>query len=550
MMISNNPTNSKSWHRLQAMAKYWKGQSMRGVFAKNSGRAELLAHELAGMRLDLSRNLYDEEVLKELMNLLNDSGFNENRKALFSGMQINETEQRAVLHTALRNFGNSSIWVDGKDVMPDVQKVLNQMRGFSHAIRSGQKTGYTDKRIDTIVNIGIGGSDLGPKMVYEALKFLPDVIETHFLSNVDGADWAAISRQINPETTLFIIASKTFTTQETMTNAQSARSWFMNKTGSETAIAKHFVAVSTNESAVSAFGIAPENMFVFWDWVGGRYSLWSAIGLSIACSLGFENFENLLRGGYWMDQHFEQAPLLENWPVLLAMTGIWYRNFWGCESLAILPYAQHLHRFPAFLQQADMESNGKFVDRNGIPVSYATGPVVWGEPGTNGQHAFFQLLHQGTATIPADFIAFVNPTEADLKDHHQKLLANFFAQTKAFSFGRTIEEATQQLQLKGLKQETIDKIAPYRVFEGNKPTTTLLFDQLTPFNLGRLIALYEHKIFVQGMLWNIYSFDQWGVELGKELAGDMLGYLSGSPVSDSEDCAVRANFDFIIKNTF
>jgi glucose-6-phosphate isomerase len=544
-MISKNPKTTKSWPKLERMAADWCQKSMREVFQQDPHRAKALSFEYEGLRLDLSRNLFDQDVLNTLLDLLQESGFEHSRKAMFSGAKINATESRAVMHTALRNFGEKPVMVDDKDVMPAVSKVLSQMCEFSEALRHGKWLGFSGMRIDTIVNIGIGGSDLGPKMVYEALKFLPGTLKTHFVSNVDGADWAQVRQEIHPERTLFIIASKTFTTQETMANAHVARQFILDHFGDVAAIAKHFVAVSTNSKAVRDFGIAPENMFEFWDWVGGRYSLWSAIGLSIACSLGYSVFQDLLRGGYWMDCHFLEAPSESNLPVLLALTGIWYRNFLDCRTHAILPYAQHLHRFPSFLQQADMESNGKSMDRNGQPVDYHTGPVVWGEPGTNGQHAFFQLMHQGTSLIPADLIAFVNPEHPELVDQHHKLLANCFAQAKAFMQGRTIGEAIEQLRTQGLSEVAVQKLAPYRVFAGNKPTSTIIMDALTPFNLGRLIALYEHKIFVQGIIWNIYSFDQWGVELGKELAGNMLGYLTEQKEPNMEDQAVIENLGFV-----
>ncbi|MFM7328582.1 MAG: glucose-6-phosphate isomerase, partial [Bacteroidota bacterium] len=453
---------------------------------------------------------------------------------MFSGEAINKTENRAVLHTALRNRKNTPVMVGGKDVMPEVNRVLNQMKEFSGRLLDGTFTGTTGKAINTVVNIGIGGSDLGPLMVTEALRPYHRNIRPFFVSNVDGTHLAEVLRQVDPETTLFIIASKTFTTQETMANALSARTWFMEKTGGAGDIAKHFVAVSTNAQAVAAFGIAPENMFVFWDWVGGRYSLWSSIGLSIACTIGFDRFEQLLSGAHGMDEHFRTAPLERNIPVLYALISLWYINFFDAASEAILPYDQYLHRLATYLQQANMESNGKSVDRFGQPVLYQTGPVVWGEPGTNGQHAFYQLIHQGTRMIPCDFLAPAvshNP----IGNHHTLLLSNFFAQTEALMNGKTLEEAEADLKAAGMDEDMIEWQAPYRVFAGNKPSNSILFKQLTPETLGSLIAFYEHKIFTQGVLWNIYSFDQYGVELGKVLAKRILPELETPDEIDGHD---------------
>ena len=445
---------------------------------------------------------------------------------MFAGKKINSTENRAVLHVALRNRSNKPVYVDGKDVMPEVNGVLQQMNDFSQRVISGDWKGYTGKTITDIVNIGIGGSDLGPLMVTEALRPYKNHLNLHFVSNVDGTHIAETLKKVNPETTLFIVASKTFTTQETMTNAQTARSWFLELAGDAGFVRNHFVAVSTNEKEVARFGIDTKNMFRFWDWVGGRYSLWSAIGLSIACGIGFDNYIRLLEGAHAMDNHFRNSAFHENIPVILAMIGIWYNNFYGAETEAILPYDQYLHRFAAYFQQGNMESNGKYVDRNGNQVDYQTGPIIWGEPGTNGQHAFYQLIHQGTKLIPCDFIAAaINHNQVG--DHHQKLMANFFAQTEALMVGKSEEQVTAELTAAGKSEDEIAELTPFKVFPGNVPTNSILVKKLTPETLGALIAMYEHKIFVQGIIWNIYSFDQWGVELGKQLAGNILPELEG-----------------------
>jgi glucose-6-phosphate isomerase len=454
---------------------------------------------------------------------------------MFTGAKINATEDRAVLHTALRNRSNEPVLVDGKDVMPDVNEVLAKMKDFSTRVRSGAWKGYTGKEITDIVNIGIGGSDLGPVMVTEALKaYAKNGLNVHFVSNVDGTHIAETVKLLNPETTLFMIASKTFTTQETMANAHSARSWFLEKASDENHVKKHFVAISTNRSEVEKFGIDPENMFGFWDWVGGRYSLWSAIGLSIACYVGFQNFEQLLSGAHEMDKHFRTTKLERNIPVILALLGIWYNDFFDAQTQAILPYDQYMHRFAAYFQQGDMESNGKSTGRDGKPVGYQTGPVIWGEPGTNGQHAFYQLIHQGTKLIPCDFIAPAvshNP----LGEHHKMLLSNFFAQTEALMNGKTDEEVRAELKAAGKSDAEIEQIAPFKVFSGNRPTNSILVKKITPKVLGSLIAMYEHKIFVQGIIWNIYSFDQWGVELGKQLANKIYPELQNDwPVTNHD----------------
>src|SRR5258705_7668309 len=458
---------------------------------------------------------------------------------MFNGDKINETENRSVLHVALRNFSKDPIYSEGKNVMPLVKKVLTQMKKFSDDVHSGEHRGYTGKKIKYIVNIGIGGSDLGPLMVTEALKpYWVDGIQTFFVSNVDGTHIAETLKKIKPERTLFLIASKTFTTQETMTNAHTAREWFLKKAKDEKHIAKHFAALSTNEKEVVKFGIDKKNMFEFWDWVGGRYSLWSAIGLSIALTIGYKNFEQLLKGGHETDKHFRATSFENNIPVLMALVGIWYTNFFGSQSEAILPYDQYMHRFAAYFQQGNMESNGKSVDRKGEPVEYATGPIVWGEPGTNGQHAFYQLIHQGTVLIPCDFIAPAQ-THNPIGDHHQKLLSNFFAQTEALMNGKTDEEAQKELEEAGLNPEAIAKLLPFKVFAGNKPTNSFLIKKITPFTLGKLIALYEHKIFVQGVIWNIFSFDQWGVELGKQLAGKILPGLGNTEPVQAHDSSTN-----------
>jgi glucose-6-phosphate isomerase len=458
---------------------------------------------------------------------------------MFAGVKINQTENRAVLHIALRNRSNSPIMVDGADVMPEVNKVLDQMKNFSEALRSGQWTGFSGQPIKDIVNIGIGGSDLGPVMVTEALRpYWKEGLKVHYVSNVDGTHIAETLKRVDPETTLFMIASKTFTTQETMTNAYTARDWLLEAAKSEEAVAKHFVALSTNADGVAKFGIDTANMFPFWDWVGGRYSLTSAIGLSIACMIGFDRFEELLQGFHGMDQHFRQAAPKENLPMILALIGIWYNNFFGAETEAILPYDQYLHRFAAYFQQGNMESNGKYVDRNGNKVAYQTGPIVWGEPGTNGQHAFYQLIHQGTKLIPCDFIA---PAQSHnpIGDHHPKLLSNYFAQTEALMKGKTEPEVRAELEVSGKSKEDIDKLVPFKIFQGNKPSNSILVKKIRPQTLGSLIALYEHKIFVQGVIWNIFSFDQWGVELGKQLAKAILPELEGEEPVSSHDSSTN-----------
>jgi glucose-6-phosphate isomerase len=531
MFPSINPTTTNAWKALQTHTDTIKITHLRTLFAQDANRFKKFSLCAEDLVFDFSKNLITTQTMELLLQLAGECKLKEAIDAMFSGEPINATENRAVLHTALRNFGNKAVVVDGKDVMPDVRAVLAQMDSFCEKIHSGTWTGYTGKPIKYIVNIGIGGSDLGPVMVTEALKpYWKDGIQTYFVSNVDGTHIAETLKKITPDETLFLIASKTFTTQETMTNALTARDWFLSHAKDEAFVAKHFAALSTNEKAVTAFGILPENMFGFWDWVGGRYSLWSAIGLSIALTIGYKNFEDLLKGAYKIDTHFTETAFEQNIPVIMALIGLWYTNFMGASTEAILPYDQYLHRFAAYFQQGNMESNGKTIDRNGERVNYTTGPVIWGEPGTNGQHAFYQLIHQGTQLIPCDFIAPAlshNP----IGDHHQKLLSNFFAQTEAMMNGKTADECRAE----GVSENLL----PYKVFEGNKPTNSILVKKITPFVLGELIALYEHKIFVQGVLWNIYSFDQWGVELGKQLANKILPELKDKEPVQSHDSSTN-----------
>ncbi len=538
-----------SWSKLEMLFLTMQATHMRELFDEDPQRFQKYHLTFEDILVDYSKNLVNDEVMKELLNLAEDVELKEAIEAMFRGEKINQTEKRPVLHVALRNRSNKPIMVEGADVMPEVNKVLEQMKDFSERIITGAWKGYSGKAITDVVNIGIGGSDLGPYMVTEALKPYSKGIRPHFVSNVDGTHLAETVKNLDPETTLFIIASKTFTTQETMTNATSARNWFMEKTGGNGEVAKHFVAVSTNQKEVTAFGIAAENMFVFWDWVGGRYSLWSSIGLSIACTIGYDNFIKLLEGAHAMDNHFRETPFEKNIPVVLALIGIWYNNFFGAASEAILPYDQYLHRFAAYFQQGNMESNGKAIDRSGNPVTYQTGPIIWGEPGTNGQHAFYQLIHQGTKLIPCDFIAPAvshNPSS----DHHEKLLSNFFAQTEALMKGKTAEEVQAELAAAGMSKEEISFHTPFRVFEGNRPSNSILFEQLTPRTLGSLIAMYEHKIFVQGIVWNIFSFDQWGVELGKVLAKKILPELQSEEEIASHDTSTNGLINYFKRLKF
>ncbi|TFF38249.1 glucose-6-phosphate isomerase [Mucilaginibacter psychrotolerans] len=513
-------------------------KNLKELFDADAERFEKFSLQFEEILVDYSKNRIDDETLALLIQLARECGLDDAITAMFSGQPINVTEGRPVLHIALRNRSNTPILVEGKDVMPDVNRVLAQMETFSHAIINGEWKGYTGKPITDVVNIGIGGSDLGPVMVTEALKAYKNHLNLHFVSNVDATHIVETLKTVNAETTLFLIASKTFTTQETMGNAHSARDWFIASGGKDEDVAKHFAALSTNSEGVAKFGIDTKNMFEFWDWVGGRYSLWSAIGLSISLSIGFDNFIELLDGAHAMDNHFKTAPLEENIPAILALVGIWYNNFFEAETQAILPYDQYMHRFAAYFQQGDMESNGKHVDRTGKHVDYSTGPIIWGEPGTNGQHAFYQLIHQGTKLIPCDFIA---PAQSHnpLGEHHKMLLSNFFAQTEALMNGKTEEVVIDELKKAGKSEEEISKIAPFKVFEGNRPTNSILVKLITPRALGSLIAMYEHKIFVQGIIWNIYSFDQWGVELGKQLAGKILPELKGDEEISSHDSSTN-----------
>lgn len=540
MLPKINPTSTQAWFLLK---KHYEDEMnrahMRKLFAADADRFKKFSVRFEDILFDYSKNIINDKTLHLLQQLATECKLTEAVHAMFAGLRINETENRAVLHTALRNFSDTPILVDGKDVMPLVKKVQEQMKAFCAKVHDGSWKGYTGKPIQYIVNIGIGGSDLGPVMVTEALRpYWVEGIQTYFVSNVDGTHMAETLKRVDPETTLFLVASKTFTTQETMTNAHTARAWFLEYTKDEKAIAKHFVALSTNEQAVTAFGIDKQNMFEFWDWVGGRYSLWSAIGLSIALTIGYDNFEALLKGAHSADTHFRTAKAEQNIPLIMALLGIWYTNFFGAQSEAILPYDQYLHRFAAYFQQGNMESNGKSVDRSGNNIDYATGPVIWGEPGTNGQHAFYQLIHQGTVLIPCDFIAPAishNPAG----DHHVKLLSNFFAQTEALMNGKTEAEVKAEFEATGKPEEQWKKLVPFKVFEGNKPTNSIIVKQITPYTLGQLIAFYEHKIFVQGVLWNIFSFDQWGVELGKQLANQILPELQDSTPVQSHDASTN-----------
>ncbi len=533
------PTHTKAWQALQAHHENMSHAHMRGMFENDAQRFEKFSLQSQHILLDYSKNIITAETLTHLFNLARETKLQDAIARMFSGEKINSTENRAVLHTALRNRSNRPILVDGEDVMPDINAVLAQMKRFSDDVRMGQWRGYTNESITDIVNIGIGGSDLGPVMVAEALKYYAKPgLHVHFVSNVDGTHIAETLKNLRPETTLFIVASKTFTTQETLTNANTAKEWLIHAVGDASAVKKHFVALSTSATEVAAFGIDTRNMFEFWDWVGGRYSLWSAIGLSIAIYIGMDNFEALLSGAHDMDEHFRTAPLEKNMPVIMGLLGIWYINFFGTQTHAILPYDQYLNRFPAYLQQADMESNGKSVTRDGMNVDYKTGPVIWGEPGTNGQHAFYQLIHQGTHLIPADFIAPIE-THNPLGEHHAILLSNFFAQTEALMKGKTADEVRAELKASGLQGEALEKLLPHKTFAGNRPTNSLLLQKLTPTTLGALIALYEHKIFVQGMIWNINSFDQWGVELGKQLAKAILPELQGDETVKSHDSSTN-----------
>jgi glucose-6-phosphate isomerase len=534
-----NPTTTQAWKELQQHYAEMKQAHMKDLFKTDQDRFKKYSMCSKDIVFDYSKNIITDKTLQLLLQLANECKLKEAIEAMYNGDTINETEGRSVLHVALRNFSKEPFYTDGKDVMPDIKKVLRQVKKFSDNLHSGEWRGYTGKRIKYIVNIGIGGSDLGPLMVTEALKpYTVEGIETFFVSNVDGTHIAETLKKVKPERTLFLIASKTFTTQETMTNAHTARAWFLKKAKDEKFVAQHFVALSTNEKEVVKFGIDKANMFRFWDWVGGRYSLWSAIGLSIALTIGYKNFEELLKGAHDTDNHFRNAPFEKNIPVLMALIGLWYTNFFGSQSEAILPYDQYLHRFAAYFQQGNMESNGKSADRNGEAIEYSTGPVIWGEPGTNGQHAFYQLIHQGTPLIPCDFIA---PAQSHnpISDHHPKLLSNFFAQTEALMNGKTEEEAEKELEKAGMTKEQITKLLPFKIFAGNRPTNSFLIKKITPHTLGQLIAMYEHKIFTQGIIWNIFSFDQWGVELGKQLANKILPELMNEENVSGHDASTN-----------
>ena len=539
-MKNINPTNTQVWKALEAHQSQLAHTTIADLFKQEENRFNDYSLTFENQILvDFSKNKINQETLKLLHQLAKESALDEAINAMFTGEKINRTENRAVLHTALRNRSNTPVYVDGKDVMPEVNAVLAKMSAFCDRVISGEWKGYTGKAITDVVNIGIGGSDLGPYMVTEALHPYKNHLNMHFVSNVDGTHIAETLKKVNPETTLFLVASKTFTTQETMTNANSARDWLLAAAKDNSAVAKHFAALSTNGKAVAEFGIDTNNMFEFWDWVGGRYSLWSAIGLSIALSIGFDNFEALLSGAHEMDKHFRTAPLEKNIPATLALVGLWNTNFLGAQTEAILPYDQYLHRFAAYFQQGNMESNGKYVDRNGNVIrDYQTGPIIWGEPGTNGQHAFYQLIHQGTMLIPCDFIA---PAQSHnpLGDHHSKLLSNFFAQTEALAFGKTKEEVEAEFVKAGKSLDEVKDIVPFKVFTGNKPTNSILVQKMTPFVLGALIAMYEHKIFAQGVIFNIFSFDQWGVELGKQLANRILPELADKEKVSSHDSSTN-----------
>ncbi|XP_059391740.1 glucose-6-phosphate isomerase a [Carassius carassius] len=548
-------TSDPNYRELEQWFKSSAGNlNMRQMFDAEQDRFNKFSLQLTtddgDILLDYSKNLINEEVLRMLFDMARSVGVEAAREKMFAGEKINFTEGRAVLHTALRNRSNTPIMVDGKDVMPDVNRVLEQMKGFCHRVRSGEWKGFSGKAITDVVNIGIGGSDLGPLMVTEALKpYSKGGPNVWFVSNIDGTHMAKTLAQLNAETTLFIIASKTFTTQETITNAETAKEWFLRAAKDKSAVAKHFVALSTNAPKVKDFGIDTNNMFEFWDWVGGRYSLWSAIGLSIALHIGFDSFEQLLAGAHWMDNHFRSAPLEQNAPVILALLGVWYVDFFQAETHALLPYDQYMHRFAAYFQQGDMESNGKYITKSGTRVNYHTGPIVWGEPGTNGQHAFYQLIHQGTRLIPADFLIPAK-SQHPIRDnlHHKILMANFLAQTEALMRGKTSEEAKKELQGAGMSGDALEKLLPHKVFEGNKPSNSIIFKKLTPFMLGALVAMYEHKIFVQGVMWDINSYDQWGVELGKQLAKKIEPELQDDASVCSHDSSTNGLISFYKKN--
>jgi len=532
-MKNINPAKTKAWEKLNRHFEETKDLEMKQLFAENPTRANEFTLHWEDFYLDLSKNRITEETQKILIELAEECGLAEAIQSYYKGEAINQTENRPVLHTALRTSEDEEVLVDGINVMPEVYRAKEKIKKFSNSIIEGTKLGYTGLPFTDVVNIGIGGSDLGPAMVTEALKFYKYHLKLHYISNVDGDHVHEILKDLNPETTLFVIVSKTFTTQETLTNSNTARAWFKKKAPAE-AVSKHFVAVSSNIANVQEFGIDPDNIFPMWDWVGGRFSLWSAVGLSISLAVGYNQFDELLEGAHQMDLHFKNEPFSQNIPVQLGLLSIWYNNFFKAESEAVIPYTQYLQKLPSYLQQAIMESNGKSVDRNGETVSYQTGNIIWGEPGTNSQHAFFQLIHQGTKLIPADFIGFKESLYGD-KDHHDKLMANYFAQTEALLMGKTSEEVQKELEDKNLSKDEIKKLKPFKIFEGNKPTTSILINKLTPASLGKLIAMYEHKIFVQGVIWDIFSYDQWGVELGKQLASQVLSEIQRSEIREHDN---------------
>ncbi len=542
MALQNiNPTQTQAWKNLENHFESMKNNGIKEMFQKDTNRAEQFHIQWNDFLVDFSKNNITSETMRLLTNLANEAQLKAAISKYFEGDTINQTENRAVLHTALRSPESANIKVDGVNVIPEIFEVKNKIKAFSNEIVNGVQKGYTGKAFTDIVNIGIGGSDLGPAMVVEALQFYKNHLNVHFVSNVDGDHVNEIIKKLNPETTLFVIVSKTFTTQETLTNSETIRKWFLQSATQED-VAKHFVAVSTNLKNVTAFGIDANNVFPMWDWVGGRFSLWSAVGLTISLAVGFDNFDKLLKGANQMDDHFKTADFEENIPVVLALLSIWYNNFFGAESEALIPYTQYLQKLAPYLQQGIMESNGKSVGRDGKPVNYQTGTIIWGEPGTNSQHAFFQLIHQGTKLIPTDFIGFVKPLYGN-QDHHDKLMSNFFAQTEALLNGKTQEQVQSEFDKQNITQETADFLRPFKVFAGNKPTNTLLIQKLTPESLGALVALYEHKIFVQGVIWNIFSYDQWGVELGKQLANSILDEINTKTVKNHD-----SSTEFLLKH--
>ncbi|PWL40101.1 glucose-6-phosphate isomerase [Flagellimonas aquimarina] len=523
-----NPTTTKAWKKLTDHFEKIKTEHLREMFAADEARGKKFTLLWNDFLVDYSKNRITEETLQLLLELADEVGLKDAITSYFEGELINQTEGRAVLHTALRAKKQDKIYVDGKNIVAEVYEVKEKIKAFSNSVISGDKRGYTNKAFTDIVNIGIGGSDLGPVMITESLKFYKNHLKTHFVSNIDGDHVHEILKELDPETTLFVVVSKTFTTQETLSNALTIKKWFLNH-GSEKDIATHFAAVSTNTQKIKEFGIADDNVFPMWDWVGGRFSLWSAVGLSISLSVGFKNFDSLLSGANEMDSHFKETPFSENIPVILALLSVWYNNFFNAETEAIIPYTQYLNRFSAYLQQGIMESNGKSMDRVGNRTNYETGTIIWGEPGTNSQHAFFQLIHQGTKLIPTDFIGFKESLHGEV-DHHNKLMANFFAQTEALMNGKRAAEVKSELEAQDISQEELQRLLPFKIFEGNKPTNTILIQKLDPKSLGSLVALYEHKIFVQGIIWNIFSYDQWGVELGKQLAKNILHDIESSEI--------------------